>query len=338
MSRIVVYGGDNFPLGEFRGIVSNLGWSIGIGGGSATVNLADDDVNGLIQFGRLVTIEHEKLPMWAGVIDTPWNAISPVQITMYNIEYLLNIRVFDTKPITLKSEEPSAAIEELINHASDRGLLFMQMGNKYNLGSAIRLLVDSRTYLEQIKQVADNYGLELTIRASQDSYRRLWVYLDTYKVTGVDSGIWLHDGQGANVELKDAKVDGEIINCVTCKSDSSTAQTVIYSDVKQDAESINIYRLRNELITNSSTSKTTLNAVAQSYLDKNSKPKLVLTLSAMDVGDTFNHLRLGNTLNIHLANVRFPGGERGWKGTGRIKAMAYNEAVNQVDMTMEAIL
>jgi hypothetical protein len=338
MSRIVVYDENNFPVGEFTGIVSNLGWSIGLLGGSATVSIPDTAIKDYIQFGRIVTIETPNLPAWAGVLDTPWVATSPVQLTMYNIEYLLNTRVFDEKPYTLKAEEPAEAISELITLANKRGNLYVKIGDKSILGKKIAWALDARTYLDQIKQISTNAGMELLVRTEKDVNNQLWVYVDAVKSTGETSNLFLHDGLNANIELKDAKVDGEIFNYIVCRNDSSTTQAVILSDPAQDAASIDMYGLRNAIITSNTSIKTALNAAAIVYLSNNKNPKLILTVSVMNIGDAFNYLRLGNTFDIHLANVRLPGAVNGWHGTGRIKAMEYNESSNQVDLSIEAQL
>lgn len=338
MSRIVVFDKSNMAVGEFTGIVTGgMGWSLGLGGGSCTVTITDDvSAKGWIQIGRMVLVSRQNLPLWAGVIDTPWKATSPIQVTLYNAEYLMSLRRGDSAIAKITSE-PCEVIAKLIEYANQREPMYVTAGAKTNIGSTISYTPDTRTYLEQVTSLASKYGLEISIRASYDSNRRLYIYVDTYKSTGITTNVLLHDGADGNVELKDAKVTGTITNYVVGKNNAST--NALYSSGEINSASITTYRLRSYVVTVQNTNVLTqLTAAAKSYLALNSLPKLSLTLSVIDQPGVFASLRVGNTVPLRLSLVHLPGGVRGWKGTGRIKAMSYDETTNQVDVNLEATL
>ena len=292
-----------------------------------------------IKVGNMVLVRPSpKLPDWSGMIDTPWSATSPIQISLYNAEYLLSIRCGDEKYLPLTGD-PSEIISQLIDLANRREQMYITAGERDTLGLNINYTVDTRTYLEQILALAKKYGLELSTRYGFDTSRRLMIYIDIKRRIGDTYDYIFHDGASANVELRSAKVSGTILNCVTAKNNASTGQTVLYSNAQQNSTSISTYRLRSGIISVQNVNDiNNLDTAAKNYLNLNYAPKLSLTVSAIDVGDTFNYLRLGNTIAMRLSTVHLPGGARGWRGTARIKAMSYDESTNRVDLNLEANL
>ena len=94
MSRLVVFGKDNCSQGEFTAFCERgwaLGGNLGVNaGGSVTVTIPDSVAEQTwMQFGNMVLVQDDELPAWVGMIDTPWTATLPAQVTLYNIEYLL---------------------------------------------------------------------------------------------------------------------------------------------------------------------------------------------------------------------------------------------------------
>ena len=82
--------------------------------------------------------------------------------------------------------------------------------------------------------------------------------------------------------------------------------------------------------------RTVLDQYTAVYLTANARPFLDLTVDAYE--STFPYLRVGNTVSAHVADVYLPGGLRGWYGSARILAMAYDEDANTVKMTLRGTL
>ena len=87
MSRIVVFDLNGLSAGEFTAICPRA-WAL-MGNrsvddaGSTTITVpATVAVKDWLQPGRAVMITHASLPPWAGVIDTPWKCVQPVQMTL----------------------------------------------------------------------------------------------------------------------------------------------------------------------------------------------------------------------------------------------------------------
>ena len=105
MSRMVVFNLDRSSAGEIHTPVSR-NWAINAGGQAQVAISAADAANSWLQFGRLALVEHATLPAWCGMVDTPWGAIAPVSLTMYNAGYLLFQSTLPARGATGKGHRP----------------------------------------------------------------------------------------------------------------------------------------------------------------------------------------------------------------------------------------
>jgi hypothetical protein len=75
---------------------------------------------------RMVVAYPENLPPWGAVLDTPWKATAPVEVTLYNQAYLLSLRA-PTMPEMFEGDifEIAQRMVERINGPED---LFVRLG------------------------------------------------------------------------------------------------------------------------------------------------------------------------------------------------------------------
>lgn len=337
MSRIIVFGLDGISVGELHGNCMR-GWAINEGGQATIALPADDARNRWLDIGRMLLIEHPKLPPWAGMVDTPWNALIPSQATVYNSEYLLSIRSLEI--VTRLTGTAGRIVAKLIDLANRQEDLLIRPGNvDYYNDIERNEIFDQRPVWELIVALVKKAGMEIMLRPDRDANNRLVIYYDIQQQLGVDTGIELHDGAHANITITSVSVDGVIVNRVTGISDQGTATSRLQTDPQSDTTSIAAYRLRSQVVQYSGvTQMSTLIRNTRNYLTANKDPKVYLTVEVLDKGDVFYHLRLGNTLLLHAANILLPGGRRGWRGSVRITAMAYDESKNTVTMALEGSL
>jgi len=331
VSRIVVYGLDGQAEGEIHA-VCNRGWAIG-GGGQATITLpASDALQTWLQFGRMVMIEHPKLPAWAGMIDTPWEVIIPGMMTVYNCEYLLSLRTPDNV-LNLTGSAGTIAMR-LISEANSQQDLGIREGNVYYDSNLRAEQYDQRSIWEHLTDLATNAGLEMMFYPALDANNRLIVRFDMQPYLGIYTGFLLHDGTGGNINVAAASLSGAIWNRIIGIGDQSTVASRAQTQPQVDVVSSGLYRLRSTVMQ----FKGIPNQVSQlernvaNALKQSAYPRLTLTVEALDIGDTFHHLRLGNSFMVQVSNVILPGGQRGWTGSCRIKAMVYDETQNKVTM------
>jgi hypothetical protein len=328
-----MYFGLNGSLaGEIQADCSRA-WSIN-GGSETTIRLAASQIASGINFGRLIMVEHEKLPAWAGVIDTPWRAVLPAEMTVYSAEYLLQMRAPDA-PALLVGTTGDIALA-LLEAANAQELLPIAPGD-IEEDPEREEPIDQRPIWEQLRDIVDRSGMELYMRP-QLVDGQMVIYMDIRKRLGFDTQYLLHDGENGNLEIVDAVIDGEIYNRVIGIGDQATKAARIVSRPWLDEDSIKAYRLRSEVVQFAGPSQSSLEQCAQIELEHRSRPVLTLTVNALDVDQTFEYLDLGNSVLVHASRLYLPRGVVGWRGYARITEMGYDEPMNRVAMTLEAWL
>lgn len=343
MSRVVVYGADHRSVGEFNAIC-NRGWALTgnpavSGGGMATVIIPDDvAAEKWLQLGRLVTISDESLPTWAGIIDTPWTCISPVTITLYNAEYLFSLRTPNDGLFITGSV--ADIVSEIINQANAAEEMYLRAGDMGGADTTPREeTLDQRTLWDQLSPLLERSGSEMLLRPEKSEDNQMLLYVDIASQIGKDTGFLLKDGEGGNMSVLEASVDGVIYNRMKGIGDQSTEESRLETDLIEDEDSITAYRLRNTVVQFQDVfEQSTLELKTQVALSSSKQPYLNLRVSVADKGDAFLHMRPGNTVLIHAANVRLPNGVHGWRGEMRILAMAYDEQSNTIGLTLQASL
>jgi hypothetical protein len=338
MSRLVVFDLSNRAMGEFES-VCNRGWVLygnpGVDGGGYTTVTVPDDVatQKWLQLGRLVLVERPPLPAWLGLIDTPWKASSPVEITLYNAEYLFAIRTPE------QAERISASIPQMVGRMiavmNRQEQMFLSLGETGNENTKHDQALDQRKMWDILIPMLERTGYEMVIRPERDDKNRLRVSVDVDTQLGVNTGFLLEDGK--NMTVLDATVNGEIVNRVRGVSGSSTAENQLQTDVFEDPDSQGLYRTRSATVQfRDVTQLSTLQEYAKTYLASVKDPYLDMTVQAHE--STFKYLQPGNQLIAHSPNLHMPGGDHGWRGTARILSMVYNEDSNAVEMKLRGVL
>lgn len=342
MSRVKVFNLDNRSVGEFEAI-ANRGWglsgAVALQGGMQTTltipaSVASKD---WLQFGRMVLIEQENLPAWSGVIDAPWSATNPVNVTLYSQEYLMNMRMPDHAIVLDGSFEK--VLERLIEMANDEEELYLRLGTMGDMPAGQQQLTVKQTSLwAQMNDFGKREGVEYSFRPTHDTNEALTVYVDAGTELGVDTGVLLHDGDNANMQVMSAQVDGQIVNRMIGigrqDSEGSRPQTTPY----RDDDSVNVYRLRSAVRQfNNLTNLSNLQIATQNALRRSKAPRLKLRLAMRDVG-LFQFLAPGNRYRVHVANIYLPGGRQGWRGEMRMTQMALDEGAKSMITMMDTTL
>src|SRR3990172_4038938 len=343
LSRIVVFDLNNYGVGEFAA-TCNRGWMVygnpGVSGAGETSVIVPDDVaaQNWLQLGRMVLVQHPKLPAWAGVIDTPWKATLPVEVTLYNAEYLFSLR----SPEQAKGFAGSVPfiVSEMMRLMNEQEQMYLSLGNASGDTTIHKETLDQRTMWDQLVPLLERSGFEMILRPERGPGQQLQIYVDVGQSLGTDTGFLLQDSeQGKNMTVVDASVSERIVNRVMGVSGQSTTEEQLQTQVFEEQASQNIYRTRSEIVQfQNIVQLSTLEAYTQAYLASAQEPYLDLTLACMDVGDTFLHRRPGSRLLLRSSNVYLPGGVRGWTGSVRVLAMVYDEDQNVVQTKVRGLL
>lgn len=336
MSRIVAFGRDQKAEGEITAMLDR-GWMLAgnpavTGGGSTTLTLtAEQAVKPFLQLGRMVLVEHAKLPNWAGMIDTPWTAQLPVQTAVYNAEYLLSLRSPETPTVIEGSVGYIAArMIDMLNAEDD---LFVRIGDVSQADPTPRPLplLDSRTYWEQLSELVQRSGCEMRVRPEKDASGRLIIYLDIATRIGVDTGFLLSDGKDGNAVFREPVLDEPVINRVVGTGDEAGQTSRLETRPFFDQDSISIYRMRSQKVQFRDVREiSTLEQYTQNYMIYSAYPRFSFLVDVKDKGDAWFNMRLGNSALAHFSEAYLPGGVRGFRGTVRILAMAISESENNL--------
>lgn len=342
MSRVIVFDLQNYSVGEFDAMVDR-GWAInGVkssSGGASTGMIVPRDVleTGWIRPGRMVLVTHASLPAWAGVIDTPMSLAAPAEVTLYNAEYLLALRTPDTAEFM--TGNAGKIITRMVEGANTQEDLYLRMGTVSSDKTYREETLDGRSYWEQMEALLQRSDSEMVMRPmrSASDGNRLFVYVDVMERMGGTSALFLHDGEGANLQVLSATLEREIWNRVTGVNGADAEEERLWSGPHVDAESVGAFRLRSKVVQFRDTVlQDTLERQTKSVLEEYAMPVLTLSVNILDVGGAFGGLRLGDTYHVHASNVVLPDGKQGWRGEARLMAMAYNEQENTVGAVLEA--
>jgi hypothetical protein len=335
VSRVIVFDLSNQSVGEFDANCDR-GWMLygnpGVDGAGQTAITIPDSVavQKWLQLGRLILIQRPPLPAWAGVIDTPWKVTLPVQLTLYNAEFLFSLRSPEAPARFTGSV--AEIVKQMIRIVNDQEQTYLTLGNVSGETTSREETLDQRSLWDQLVPMLERTGHELVLRPERGADNRLVLYADVGVDLGDDTGFLLDDGgPGKNMRVVGGQINGKIINRVKGVSGQSTSDSQLATDVLENQASQDTYRTRSSII--SFRDITQLSALAEYtkvYLAAAKDPYIDLTVEIMDVGNTFANMKPGNRLVAHSSHVYLPGGVLGWRGNVRILAMAYDEDQNTI--------
>lgn len=332
--RISVFDNDGKPLATLRANVTRS-WVLG-GMGEATFEMSYKDPNTTrrnLEFGNLLLIEHDKLPPWVGVIDTPrqWKR-NTVAVKAYDASKLWAYRRTNGEVI---KGTAGGIFQTLVKMANKEGDTRIRAGNIYSDGvTREEALTD--TVDKHIKKLAERTTNEYRLRPDLDASRYLVIKADWRRALAKDIVGVLTEGQ--NIETSDNMLseDGTLINDLLAIADASNGKKI--KVVKRDNISISRFGLRQASKTFSGNlTDTTLKQSAVAELAKTSTSVRSLRLRALDEGGLFTMLDLGATFGVNLFSVGFFGGSRGYQATVRILGMKYTSNLNVVELVVSEV-
>ena len=338
MSRVIVLGVDNASVDEFEAICT-LGYSLGGNastqpGSSTTVKVpAQAHLKNSLDFGAAVVIQPADLPVYFGLIDTPWSALKPVTMTIYDVEYLLSLRSPEV-PVKFSGsiDRIFSQIIDSVNYHED---LNLRMGTVGDIDRTSREeTLDTRTYWEQLQALALRSGTQFVFRPAKTD-GRWYVYLDLAASLGIDTDFLLSDGDRGNMKVMSAVVKGEIVNRVVGINSGSTPASRLSTDPLLNETSIKRHRMRNKTVQfRDVVTASTLKSNAQNYLDAASHAYLEMAVDVQNNNGAFVNLRQGNRVLVHASSLVLPRGVKGWRGKAVITKMVYKEASKSVGLNL----
>lgn len=338
--RVRIFNRAGLPVAEFQTQVERS-WVIGDEGRARFyyANRNSDIVNeNVLQFGNWLLVQNSLLPAWVGVIDAPrrWQS-HEVEVSAYTPQ-----RVFEWRrgPIEeIHNQTPGALFTILINKINSAETTILRPGNIYQ-GVSIQETLNPTLLSRDLQRIYERSGEEYTFRPVVDSNGRLAVYCDWLQTLGESTQAILQSGEGGNLE--DSRriwiEDDPIVNDVLAYGDGETWASKPLATAG-DVASQQKYGLRQSSeeysgVTNVSTLET--NAIQK--IAETKEPIRTGKVNAINIGDTFKYIGLGNRLTLRFEKVGFTGTAK-YDTRIRIIGMQYKpEDKNKIELVIEELL
>lgn len=319
-------------LASFMANVSRS-WAIGKEGRAEFVypviktNLVNERV---LQFGNFLLIENSALSSWVGVIDTPrsWTSKN-VTVSAYSPERLFKYRRGSQSGEELIRGSAGTIFKEMVRRINDREKTIMVTGNVFFGGAQREETLTPATMDVNLRQLQERsqeeYSFTPTIVNS-----KLVILANWYQQIGVETPLTLAQAtNGGNLGESTMKEDEDIVNSIFGFGEGMTWATKPTA-LTRDALSIWKYGLREDRegwrgVVNIST-------IEQNNLDMikmTKQPKKIFQLTALNVGDTFRYLRLGNRIKILLEGMGFSEAGNDTLVSTRILGMSYSPVTSK---------
>lgn len=303
-TRIRIFDRFGSPLAEIDAVCPRSWVLNGIGQAQLTIAKTDPKATERnLRFGNLVYIEHDRAPAWGGVLwpsaPRTWTDTA-IHFAAIGPESILKRRRtnFQGEQATLQG------LLGVANQAEDTRLRFAE--GSANPG----LILEGNWYWPSVHALitvlATNTGYEWGAEPRLDWTGRLLFDVAFYRRRGVERSQTLIEGVNvakASGESPVVTEQGDIFNDVLAWGDATNTDRTAM--INSNQASINLYGLSQETIPAGTTDALTANEMSKTELAARQFPRRTFKLSALDVNNTFDSLRLGDTLPVWLTRYGF---------------------------------
>jgi hypothetical protein len=301
---------------------------------------------GTLQYGNFVLIEHiptqdefgnfhGTLPPWIGIILPPqeWE-FGLLTVTAYSAEALLQYRPM---PFTDATGSAGQIFDFIIRQANALGGVNINEGSIEYPDSDATTIPLRLSALEEARNLSAQYNQDFDLTCSiGNSTRQLYLQANWYAQKGYVVGNAFTDGAGGNMIQPKLNEQGSPVN-VVFGYNSTASNTARLSSAAHDDDSAGDYGVLGVNKIFSATNQAGIDKAVKSYLSQNKRPAFTLDLTALDVGNTFTDLQVGNVWNVRLNSVGFYGGAIGFRGTARITGVEYDDLSNTARLTTQIL-
>jgi len=337
-SRITIYDKSGQYLTEVNATFNREYKLNEFGSGTFTLSTADEKCrDDYLQFGNFVMVEHEKLPAWGGMIDTPqiWGN-GQVTSTVYSAEYILTCLITDS--VMPVSGTPGTIFSELVKRLFNRNKAgadysIVGLGNVYGGGAAISRSYQWNGLYAEITRLCKDTGFDFDFEPQIDANGRLYFLANFYEKRGMLKPFTLYEDLNIELSSTPLRVQGRIANLILIFGPGANAWSRPRLSGNND-ESWGKYGGRWLVQAAQGIDLTTeVNAL----LKEHAEPRKTFSLTAIDVGDTFYQLRVGDKFPVSFHSVGFSGSGFGTNETVRILQMKYDEGQNRLALVADQV-
>lgn len=294
--------------------------------GSASFTIKADGMEEYIQFGNYITIEHDKLDTWVGVIQTPrtWSS-NVITVNAKSAMWLFSQRVGSYEQSVIGSW--GDVFSQMIGIVNAAESTLLRIGT-YDDGISYESVVDMSnlyTYLQRaLAQAQTRLDFRPVVTGGQ-----LVVYIDMQPTLYTPSNLRLEEGLNIKDNTSILIEQGEIYNDITILG-VGLDQTKFTANAV-DQVSVDRYGRRQRLFSEGQ-SQNDVSRLATVRLAQYAYPRNTLALTTMDKGDTLLYTRVGNSGPVELKSVGYLSGALGFRGTASVRVLQFD------DKNQEAVL
>jgi len=343
--RVRIFARDGATLAQFQTSVERS-WVIGEEGrawfsyAARNTSIVNEK---LLRFGNWILIENSALGMpWVGMIDTP-RSWSSKRVTVYCYDPL---HIFGQRRGAAEYQFTGMSAGSLFLKvlAFTNGLesTIIEAGDVWEGGRQIDLNVRPGLLNNFIRDITEQSGEEYSFRPVVNDKGYLKIFVDWSEKIGVETSVYLQEGKrGGNLETSETELseEGPIMNDLLAYGEGETWDTKPKATLT-DETSRQLYGLRQDVYeVIGSASIAGVGMAGQSWLNRYKYPTNTFSLRAINMGDTFKYLSMGNVLTARLSVGFNPDGTRGKVARVRIVGMYYNpEERTKIDLRVTEVI
>ncbi len=278
----------------------------------------------ILEFGNLIYIEHEQLPPWGGVIDTPrtWGN-GTVTVQAYSAEKLLSYRIgLKDQLVRGTTANLIRKIYELVQ--SDEPLP-LELGDVEDDGIQREETINPTSLLDELKTVVKRTTGNFRLTPKFDAQGHLGFMLEYRLNWARVSELALVEGHNLALTSRPLIEQGDIVNELLGYGDGASWTSKPAYTARNEA-SIAAFGLRQG--SKAYTGVTQLGTVqknSEAEVSNKGYPRQTLDLRVLNVGDAWLNMRLGAVMPVMLHSAGFSGSGTGYSDTVQIRGMEYDD-------------
>jgi hypothetical protein len=299
--------------------------------GTATFTIKAAGLEPYIRYGNYITIEHDKLDTWVGVITTPrpWSS-KTITVTAKSAMWLFGQRVGSyEQPVNGSWGEVLGQVIGIVNSIEPT---LLSIG-AYDTGISYSSVVDMSNVYTYLQRALTQAQTRLDFRAVVTN-GKLKIYIDMQPALYTDSDLRLEEGLNIKKNSPILLEQGEIYNDVTVLGIGLDQSKFTANAV--DAASIELYGRRQKLFAEGQ-SQADVDRLAVVRLSQYAYPRSTLALTTMNKGSTLEQVRVGYSGPVELKTVGYIDGNLGFRGTAYIRAIQYDDKVKEAILVCQEI-
>jgi hypothetical protein len=272
--------------------------------------------------GNRVLVLDPKMPPWVGIVsDDIEFGQSAVAVKCFEAIKLLDQHV--TFLIDTLTGSPGAQVAQLINLVNKNADSSFRLGSIYSGGESKDLKLGNSA-MSHLRTIQTTSGQDWIVNPIVEDGRLLFE-LDWFEAAGIDAPSVLNEGQNMERNSSPLSQRGPIVNQIVGYSEASTdAERLVY--IGTNEASAGKFGLRMEKRTYSGVKTlSALKASVDADVIASAWPRRTSQVNALDKGNLFYDLRLGNRLYTRFVRPGFEPGSVGIENWFRLWGLRTND-------------